>query len=102
MAFHKYICAIFRVECNMCMYTRFIGTALQSLVGTDLFLLTCVCRSGRTGRAGKTGTTIAMVTVREMGYFKRILKQIEVSIEFWPCLCCKGHTDFCVVSVVCC
>ena len=40
---------------------------------------TCVCRSGRTGRAGKTGTTIAMVTAREMGYFKRILKQIEVS-----------------------
>ena len=36
-------------------------------------------RSGRTGRAGKTGTTIAMVTQREMGYFRKILQQVQVS-----------------------
>ncbi|KAL3136406.1 hypothetical protein ABBQ38_005663 [Trebouxia sp. C0009 RCD-2024] len=35
-------------------------------------------RSGRTGRAGKTGTTIAMVTNRQMSYFKRILQQVQV------------------------
>lgn len=36
-------------------------------------------RSGRTGRAGKTGTTIAMVTARELGFFKKILHQVQVS-----------------------
>lgn len=35
-------------------------------------------RSGRTGRAGKTGTTIAMVTQREMSYFRKILHQVQV------------------------
>lgn len=35
-------------------------------------------RSGRTGRANKTGTTIAMVTHRELGYFRKILQQVQV------------------------
>ncbi|GAB4820300.1 hypothetical protein N2152v2_007346 [Parachlorella kessleri] len=35
--------------------------------------------SGRTGRAGKSGTTIAMFTRREIGYFKRILRETETS-----------------------
>ncbi|KAL0035597.1 hypothetical protein WJX79_001244 [Trebouxia sp. C0005] len=34
-------------------------------------------RSGRTGRANKTGTTIAMVTNRELGYFRKILHQVK-------------------------
>lgn len=33
--------------------------------------------SGRTGRAGKTGTAIAMFQPKEIGYFKRILRETE-------------------------
>lgn len=36
-------------------------------------------RSGRTGRAGRSGTAIAMYTSREIGYFKRILRETETS-----------------------
>ncbi len=36
-------------------------------------------RSGRTGRAGRSGTAIAMYTGREIGYFKRILRETETS-----------------------
>ncbi len=40
-------------------------------------------RSGRTGRAGRSGTTIAMFTHREVGYFKRVLRETETSnIEY--------------------
>lgn len=35
-------------------------------------------RSGRTGRAGRNGTTIAMVTKRETGWFRRMLKECKV------------------------
>lgn len=35
--------------------------------------------SGRTGRAGRSGTTIAMFTQRDVGYFKRILRETETS-----------------------
>ncbi|EFN52705.1 hypothetical protein CHLNCDRAFT_36787, partial [Chlorella variabilis] len=35
-------------------------------------------RSGRTGRAGKSGTAIAMFQPKEIGYFKRILRETEV------------------------
>ncbi|PRW21064.1 glutamate--cysteine chloroplastic isoform A [Chlorella sorokiniana] len=34
-------------------------------------------RSGRTGRAGKSGTAIAMFQPKEIGYFKRILRETE-------------------------
>lgn len=34
-------------------------------------------RSGRTGRAGRSGIAIAMFTRREIGYFKRILRETE-------------------------
>lgn len=36
-------------------------------------------RSGRTGRAGRNGTAIAMYTGREIGYFKRILRETETA-----------------------
>lgn len=36
-------------------------------------------RSGRTGRAGRAGTAIAMYTGREIGYFKRILRETETT-----------------------
>lgn len=35
--------------------------------------------AGRTGRAGRSGTAIAMFTRREIGYFKRILRETETS-----------------------
>jgi hypothetical protein len=34
-------------------------------------------RAGRTGRAGKSGTAIAMFQPKEIGYFKRILRETE-------------------------
>eukprot|EP00887_Chlorella_sp_A99_P007182 scaffold2.g7182.t1 len=36
-------------------------------------------RSGRTGRAGRSGTAIAMFTRKEIGYFKRILRETETT-----------------------
>ena len=36
-------------------------------------------RSGRTGRAGRSGTAIAMYTGREIGYFKRIIRETETT-----------------------
>jgi ATP-dependent RNA helicase DDX21 len=36
-------------------------------------------RSGRTGRAGRNGTAIAMYSQKEIGYFKRILRETETT-----------------------
>ena len=35
--------------------------------------------AGRTGRAGKSGTAIAMFQPKEIGYFKRILRETETA-----------------------
>lgn len=37
----------------------------------------CPAPAGRTGRAGKSGTAIAMFQPKEIGYFKRILRETE-------------------------
>ena len=47
----------------------------------------CAPAAGRTGRAGRSGTAIAMFTRREIGYFKRILRETVR----WRALCMLGY-----------
>jgi len=50
----------------------------QASTGASVALLSCVCRSGRTGRAGKTGTAVVLFTDRETRTLGLILQATKV------------------------